>query len=89
MTAPATTAAAPDDALHQTIELGQALIRAVHGYDISAAMALDALLLSYVAIVSVHPRLAEQAQRSLISAARSLVAGGDSAAHGPGSALVH
>ena len=38
-------ALAPDDAVHQTVELGQALIRAVYGYDISAAMALDALLL--------------------------------------------
>lgn len=76
MTDAATTLAlAPDDAVHQTVELGQALIRAVYGYDISAAMALDALLLSYVSLVSVHPQLAEQAQRSLISAARSLVTG--------------
>lgn len=83
-----TPALAPDDAVHQTVELGQALIRAVYGYDISAAMALDALLLSYVSLVSVHPQLAEPAQRSLISAARSLVTGGDSATHAPGSALL-
>ena len=81
-------ALAPDDAVHQTVELGQALIRAVYGYDISAAMALDALLLSYVSLVSVHPQLAEPAQRSLISAARSLVMGGDNATHAPGSALL-
>ena len=89
MTDAATTLAlAPDDAVHQTVELGQALIRAVYGYDISAAMALDALLLSYVSLVSVHPQLAEPAQRSLISAARSLVTGGDSATNAPGSALL-
>lgn len=62
------------DHLEALVGLGQALIRAVYDYDSDIALKLDAMLLAYCSVVSQHPQLMELAQRSLLSAARHMVA---------------
>lgn len=58
------------------IDLAHRLLDVLRADAPDVATALDALIHTYVALVRTHPQLSPAAQRSLLSAARALVASG-------------
>ena len=75
-TAATTPAPAPDPESRAFVDLAHQLLAVLRAESPDAATALDALIHTYVAIVRTHPQLSQAAQRSLLSAARALVASG-------------
>ena len=73
-TAATTPAPAPDPESRAFVDLAHQLLAVLRAESPDVGTALDALIHSYVAIVRVHPQLSHAAQRSLLSAARALVA---------------
>ncbi len=70
-----THAAAPHPPHVQAfVDLANRLLGVISAESPNVGTALDALIHSYVAIVRVHPQLSQLAQRSLLTAARALVA---------------
>ena len=71
-TTPATAPHPPH--VQALVDLADRLLGVISAESPNVGTPLDALIHSYVAIVRVHPQLSHAAQRSLLSAARALVA---------------
>ena len=69
-----TAATTPAPESRAFVDLAHQLLAVLRADAPDAATALDALILTYVAIVRTHPQLGHLAQRSLVSASRALIA---------------
>ena len=84
-----TAATTPDPESRAFVDLAHQLLAVLRADAPDAATALDALIHTYVAIVRTHPQLGQAAQRSLLSAARALVASGGAPSTLPPSTAFH